>query len=92
MYVGADIFQKNCAMCHGTDGSGRVWIGQFIEPPAADLRALKLPPGRTREALRTRVKNGVAGSAMPAWRYVLEDAQIESVIDYVCDVVVRAGC
>jgi len=92
LQAGATLFQQNCAMCHGADGSGRNWIGQFIEPHAADLRALKLSAQGARAALRARIETGVPGSAMPAWRYVFDTAQLDAVVDYLCGALIRAGC
>ncbi|MBP6763920.1 MAG: c-type cytochrome, partial [Rubrivivax sp.] len=34
---GEALFQANCSFCHGGDGTGKNWIGQFMEPKARDL-------------------------------------------------------
>lgn len=79
---GEALFQANCAFCHGADGTGKNWIGQFMEPKARDLTAYTtstMPPERLRETIR----NGLPGTSMPAWRDVLDTAQIEAIMAYV---------
>lgn len=55
---GAQVFSTRCASCHGPDGRG------VIGPNLTDLYQLH---GSTRLDLFTTVKNGVPGTAMPAW-------------------------
>ncbi len=79
---GQDLFQANCAFCHGADGTGKNWIGQFMEPKARDLTAYtaaSMPPERLRETIR----NGLPGTSMPAWRDVLSRAEIDAIAAYV---------
>jgi len=80
--TGKALFEENCAFCHGADGSGRNWIGRFMEPPARDLRqfdAQSMP----RPRLVTTIRDGLDGTSMPAWKDVLEPAQIDAIADYV---------
>ncbi len=79
---GERLFQANCAFCHAADGTGKNWIGQFMEPKARDLTAYtpqSMPPLRLRRTLR----DGLPGTSMPAWRAVLTPADIDSVSAYV---------
>jgi len=87
---GEQLFQANCAFCHGADGTGKNWIGQFMEPKARDLTALAaqdMPVTRLRETIR----NGLAGTSMPAWRDVLTKSEIEAIGAYVTRVMLRGG-
>jgi len=81
--LGAALFAQNCAFCHGADGSGRNWIGRFLEPHPRDLT----DPGRmstmTRERLLQVLREGLPGTSMPAWRSVLSPEQIDAVIAYI---------
>ena len=36
---GQALFQENCAFCHAADGTGRNWIGSFLQPHPRDLTA-----------------------------------------------------
>lgn len=79
---GEALFQANCAFCHGADGSGRNWIGQFMEPKARDLTqydARSMPPAQ----LKQRIAEGLPGTSMPAWRAVLAPAEIDAIATYV---------
>ncbi len=79
---GEALFQANCAFCHAADGTGRNWIGQFMEPQARDLTqfdAATMP----RVRLVATILDGLPGSSMPAWRAVLTRADVEAVAAYV---------
>jgi len=80
---GQAIFQQNCAFCHANNGSGKNWIGQFIQPHPRDFRDAGKMGGLTQQDLVERIGKGVAGTAMPAWRTVLTPAQLEDVAAYV---------
>jgi cytochrome c oxidase cbb3-type subunit III len=79
---GETLFQANCAFCHGADGSGKNWIGQFMEPKARDLTAYtasSLPTARLKQVIR----DGLPGTSMPAWQQVLSPREIDAVAAYV---------
>lgn len=79
---GERLFQANCAFCHGADGTGRNWIGQFMEPKARDLTQYTrraMPATRLVQVIR----EGLPGTSMPAWRDVLSRRQSEAVAAYV---------
>lgn len=85
---GERLYQANCAFCHGADGTGKNWIGQFMQPKARDLTsytARSLPPARLRQVIR----DGLAGTSMPAWRGVLEPAEIGAISAYVARAFLR---
>ena len=77
---GEALFQENCAFCHAADGTGKNWIGMFMEPPARDLTAMQ---GLTRKRLEAVIRDGLAGTSMPAWRHVLNENQTEAVAAYI---------
>ncbi len=79
---GETLFQANCAFCHGADGTGKNWIGQFMEPKARDLTLYSvqdMPAAR----LRSTIRDGLPGTSMPAWRHVLGRGEIDAVAAYV---------
>ena len=78
---GAALFQQNCAFCHGADGTGKNWIGSFLEPHARDLTADAIINQAT-ERLEQVIRDGLEGTSMPAWKHVLSDNQIGDVISY----------
>lgn len=79
---GETLFQANCSFCHGGDGTGKNWIGQFMEPKARDLTQYtvhSLPPARLKQVIR----EGLPDTSMPAWQHVLKPAEIDAVAAYV---------
>ena len=78
--LGERLFQGNCAFCHGADGTGRNWIGSFLEPHPRDLTALR---DHSHAHLREVIREGLPGTTMSAWKFVLTDAEIDAIIAYV---------
>ena len=86
---GETLFQANCAFCHGADGSGKNWIGQFMEPKARDLTAYSvqtMPGARLKQVIR----EGLPGTSMPAWQHVLAAQEIDAIAAYVQRALFRA--
>lgn len=80
---GQRLFQQNCAFCHGADGSGKNWIGQFLEPHPRNLRDPAFMRDKTREQLAHTISEGLPGTSMPTWKNVLGKADIRALVDYV---------
>lgn len=80
---GEILFQKNCAFCHAADGTSRNWIGSFMEPHPRDLTSPAAMYGMTRERMKTVIREGLPETSMPAWKSVLTNQEIESIIAYV---------
>jgi cytochrome c oxidase cbb3-type subunit III len=80
---GERIFQDNCAFCHGATGTGRNWIGSFLQPHPRDLTDPRNMTDMTRSRLRDVIRNGLPGTSMPAWKSVLTESEIGAVIAYV---------
>ena len=70
---GAEIFVTRCASCHTADGHG------LIGPNLTDLYQLH---GSTRMDVFTTIKNGVAGTAMPAWGEQMAPADVVAVATF----------
>lgn len=79
---GQIIFQNNCAFCHAPDGSGKHWIGQFIEPHPKNFTQAGVAEIYTKQELTEIISKGKMNTAMPAWRYVLTDEQINDVVSF----------
>lgn len=80
---GETIFQQNCAFCHAADGTGRNWIGSFLEPHPRDLTQPAFMSGMTRERLGNVIRDGLPETSMPAWKSVLTESDIQAVIAYI---------
>lgn len=80
--LGGKLFQRNCAFCHGGDGSGRNWIGSFLEPHPRDLTGPRLAAMSDRR-LQEVIGEGLPGTSMPAWGGVLHAGEIAAIGAYV---------
>jgi len=80
---GQKLFQGNCAFCHAADGTGKNWIGSFLEPHPRNLRDPAFMDTMTRTRLSATIREGLPGSSMPAWKSVLSDKEIAAIVAYV---------
>ncbi len=80
---GEGLYQENCAFCHAADGTGRNWIGSFLEPRPRDLTNPAFMLGMSRQRLRHVIENGLKDTSMPAWKNVLEPQDIEAIMAYI---------
>ncbi len=87
---GKKLYNRHCASCHGEDGKGNGRAAEYLYPRPRDFTdgqfkytstaAGKLP---TDQDLHETIANGLQGSGMPAFRTVLGDDEIKSVVEYV---------
>lgn len=75
--LGAVVYQENCAMCHGTQGQGRIGVA-----------LAKSWSGNQPEVyIYGVVSEGIAGTRMPAWSSArggpLDDSAVQNVTAYV---------
>ncbi len=77
---GEALYQAHCAFCHAPDGTARHWIGRFLDPPPRDFTDPEWGMGRA--ALERVIREGVPGTAMPAWGRVLPEADIRALVAY----------
>jgi cytochrome c oxidase cbb3-type subunit 3 len=80
---GQKLFQDNCAFCHAADGTGKNWIGSFLDSHPRDLTNKEFMRNMTRERLKQVIRDGLPGTTMSAWKTVLKDDEIDSIIDYI---------
>ncbi len=87
---GRTIYKHMCIYCHGADGNGGGKATAYLFPWPRDFRSgifkyRSTPSGSLpldKDIYRT-IKNGVPGTAMPAWVDSLTDEEIWSVIEYI---------
>jgi len=75
---GKKLFEKNCASCHGPDGSGDTTVGKAVG--AKDLRSAEAKK-LTDAEIRTQIEQGK--NNMPPFGGSLSKVQIDSLIPYV---------
>jgi cytochrome c oxidase cbb3-type subunit 3 len=80
---GERLYQANCAFCHAADGTGRNWIGAFLEPHPTDFTNPAHRARLTASRVAKIAREGVPGSSMPAWKNVLEERDLAAVAAYI---------
>lgn len=80
---GEKLFQGNCAFCHAASGTGKNWIGSFMEPHPRDLTDPKFMRDMTRERLAHTIREGLPNTSMPAWKSVLKPDEIDAIVAYI---------
>jgi len=82
------LYGKYCAQCHGAEGEGDGPAADFLYPKPRDF-SLGVFKYKTTHAddefpsdddLRKTIREGLPGTAMPAWAGVLDEAQIDGLI------------
>lgn len=78
---GKVAYQQFCAVCHGKTGLGNGPMAKATTPPAPKLTGREIRDMSDKRLLDA-IANGV-GAAMPAWRGLLDDQQLQDVATYV---------
>jgi mono/diheme cytochrome c family protein len=78
--AGKAIFESNCTICHGQTGQGNGPAAAGLIPPPANL-AVHVPM-HPEGMLWYWISNGIARTAMPAWKGSLSNTQRWELIDY----------
>jgi mono/diheme cytochrome c family protein len=87
---GKDLYDVNCAHCHGDKGDGAGYGAPFLVPAPRDFVAAQykfrttasgqLP---TDEDIFRTISRGATGTGMPPWQYMLDDNDRWALVDYV---------
>lgn len=87
--LGARVYRRQCAACHGITGDGAGPVAELLSPRPRDYRKgafkfISTPYGSKplREDLVRTIRVGIRGTSMPAFN-LLPDAELEAVVDYV---------
>ncbi len=82
------IYQKRCSQCHGEEGDGLGVAADRLYPAPRDF-TMGLFKYKTTDAnsefptdadLRNTIRDGLQGTAMPGWKSILSDAEIDALI------------
>jgi high-affinity iron transporter len=79
---GEGLFTQRCASCHGVVGGSDGALARSLTKLPPEIGTIAFQVERSDEQLATVIKNGVAGSAMPASQE-LSDVQVASIVAYV---------
>lgn len=80
--TGKEHFQHHCQVCHGLDGHGTgVPFVAKMSPPVIDLGDPDVQQYKDGQ-LKWIIENGIRFSGMPAWKGVLEDEEMWSIVRF----------
>lgn len=82
---GAATYKALCLRCHGEKGDGHGPIAWYLDPYPRDLTKAGFINSKPLERLKESIRNGVAGTSMPAWGKTLGEAKVDGVLQYVLD-------
>lgn len=89
--MGQTLYQRACAQCHAADGTGRNWIGTFLDPSPPPFQEAGQGLRHNDAAMREIILDGRPNSSMPAFRGVLNRPQVGAIIAYVRRAFLDAG-
>ena len=81
--LATQVYEANCATCHGPNGGGDGPAGAGLQPPPANFTDGEWKYGGDLEAVKNTIRNGVPGTAMIPWQGTLTDAEIDAVAQHV---------
>jgi mono/diheme cytochrome c family protein len=79
--LGAKVYSERCALCHGPEGKGNGPAAAGLNPKPRNHTDGSYMNARTDEELLTVIRNGKG--AMPAWKTVLSEQEIQAVLKHV---------
>jgi cbb3-type cytochrome c oxidase subunit III len=80
---GREIYRSYCAVCHGESGKGNGVMTKLLPIHPADHTNRKAMDAMSNEDLSRTIADGELVKFMPAWKTVLNPAEIESVVGYI---------
>ncbi len=88
---GRGLYRRHCVHCHGITGDGNGPTARFLSPYPRDFRFAMFkfksttPDGAkpTREDLARTLREGINGTAMPSFKVLLRNDEIEALVEYV---------
>jgi len=91
-YEGRRLYVSYCQLCHGTDGKGGGPLAKVMQISPADLTTTvrsrsdtiltKIITGEGRQTITGRDRHNLLSEAMPEWKDVFSESQVEALIAY----------
>ena len=84
---GRQLFQKNCAVCHGAEGRGDGMVAAALPQRPDDLSKIAPPPIFPDGVVAYRIINGV--KMMPAFKSTLSENEIWDLLNFIRSLAVK---
>ncbi|MEE9367758.1 MAG: c-type cytochrome [Pontiella sp.] len=79
---GHKLYDTYCVSCHGDELDGEGKIATMLDPLPRDFSKYQFVASYD-DRFKDSIRDGVKGTAMPSWKEIMTDAQIESLIDFI---------
>ncbi len=80
---GARLYATACAECHAADGSGRNWVGRFLQPGPPDFTGPAFAAAFDARRFAKGTLEPRPGTAMPGFAGVLQESDVAAIAAYV---------
>jgi len=87
--TGESTYKQLCQRCHGEKGDGNGPIAIYLDPYPRDLTRAGFMNSKPAGRLINSVREGVAGTSMPAWGKILNEQQTKDVLDHIQNAFVK---
>jgi copper transport protein len=81
--AGKQVYDKNCASCHGQSGTGDGKMGAELNPKPGNLTSGEWKHGSTDGEIFAVIKGGVKGTGMKSFNSKLTEHQIWDAVNYI---------
>lgn len=79
----AQLYARNCSVCHGEDGTGALWGRQGLNPPPVDFTDSEATQGMNRARMIAIATHGKPDTAMAGFGGRLSGEEIDAIVDYI---------
>ena len=79
---GQKLYDTYCVSCHGEDLNGKGRVSAMLDPYPRDFSKHQFVVSYE-DRFENSILNGVAGTAMPAWKNTLSEKEIETLIEFI---------
>ena len=81
--LGKKIYNARCEVCHGSQGDGKTFAANALNPTPKNFTAKVTKKELTRERMIESITRGRPGTAMMPWEDILSKQEIRSVVNYI---------
>ena len=80
---GRALYDKNCAACHGLDGSGGKPGALALDESSGDLSDLRIMAGGSSQLYVAKTRRGGMGTGMPSWGAIFTRRELVHIVDHI---------
>ena len=81
---GQKLYDTYCVSCHGEDLDGKGRVSALLDPYPRNFSKYQFVISYE-DRFKESILNGVAGTAMPAWKNVISEKEIDTLIQFIED-------